>query len=84
MSLEKTNILTFIKLKSSLQYEDYKEKSLKLLSREGQYVAINGAASFWVRQFTIGQKKNQKLVIVDPNSKDLEELAGMVTESGFR
>ena len=84
MSLEKTNILTFIKLKSSLQYADYKEKSLKLLSREGQYVAINGAASFWVRQFTIGQKKNQKLVIVDPNSKDLEELAGMVTESGFR
>jgi len=64
--------------------EDYKEKSLKLLSKEGQYVAINGAASFWVRQFTIGQKKNQKLVIVDPNTKDLEDLAGMVTESGFR
>ena len=59
--------------------EDYKEKSLKLLSKEGQYVAINGAASFWVRQFTIGQKKNQKLVIVDPNTKDLEYLAGMVT-----
>ena len=28
----------------------------------GQYVAINGAASMWVRNFTIGQKKNEHLV----------------------
>ena len=28
----------------------------------GQYVAINGAASMWARNFTIGQKKNEHLV----------------------
>ena len=33
---------------------------LKLIS--GQYVAINGAASMWARNFTIGQKKNEHLV----------------------
>jgi len=46
--------------------EDYREKSLSLLKRDetnhGQYVAINGAASMWARNFTIGQKKNEHLV----------------------
>ena len=33
----------------------------------GQYVAINGAASMWARNFTIGQKKNEHLVNTDSN-----------------
>ena len=36
---------------------------LNLIS--GQYVAINGAASMWARNFTIGQKKNEHLVKYD-------------------
>jgi NADPH:quinone reductase-like Zn-dependent oxidoreductase len=59
--------------------EDYKAQSLQLLrsagERHGQYVAINGAAGMWLRHFTIGQKKDQHLVLMDVNTADLEHLA---------
>jgi len=67
--------------------EDYRAQALPLLKQEeprGQYVAINGAASMWARRFTIGQKKDQHLVLTEMNTKDLEELARMVAEGTLR
>jgi len=68
--------------------EDYREKSLKLLkqdeSNHGQYVAINGAASMWARNFTIGQKKNEHLVVTNMNTTDLEVLSTMAEEGKLK
>jgi len=68
--------------------EDYREKSLSLLkqdgSKHGQYVAINGAASMWARNFTIGQKKNEHLVVTNMNTKDLEVLSTMAEEGKLK
>ena len=68
--------------------EDYREKSLKLLKKDetshGQYVAINGAASMWARNFTIGQKKNEHLVITNMNTSDLEVLSLMAEEGKLK
>jgi len=68
--------------------EDYREKSLKLLkedeSSHGQYVAINGAASMWARNFTIGQRKNEHLVVTNMNTTDLEVLSSMAEEGKLK
>jgi len=68
--------------------EDYREKSLKLLKKDetnhGQYVAINGAASMWARNFTIGQKKNEHLVITNMNTSDLDVLSLMAEEGKLK
>ena len=62
--------------------EDYKNSCLQLLrpavepdKKQGQYVAINGGASMWLRMFTIGNKKNQHLFLGKPTTADLETLA---------
>ena len=77
--------------------EDYKSKSMQLLRnegpdrKEGQYVAINGGPEIWIRQFIIGHKKQQNLVVYKfgNDSKDLEYLSrlaedGWVDETGNR
>ena len=48
--------------------------------KHGQYVAINGPASMWLRMFTIGQKKNEHLFGVSANTKDLNLLAHLVDD----
>ena len=66
--------------------EDYKSASIQLLRSEqfngthGQYVAINGGPELWLRQFSIGQKKNQHLVILNPNSTDFTILSKLADE----
>ena len=66
--------------------EDYKDISMELLKpaesdkKHGQYVAINGRASMWIRAFTIGFKPNQHLMYLNANSKDLQHLATLVDE----
>merc|ERR1719334_594638 len=70
--------------------EDYRSKSLKLLCSEtqgrsaGQYVAINGAASMWLRNFTIGQKKNEHLVMTNANTADLDCISDMVSQGHLK
>ena len=66
--------------------ENYKAAALTCLrtadaeeGREhGQYVAINGPASMWLRKFTIGQKTNEHLFLTDANTKDLNLLSQLV------
>ena len=66
--------------------ENYRSSSAQLLRSEqfngthGQYVAINGGPDFWLRQFTIGQKKNEHLVVWKNNSSDLKILSKLVDE----
>ena len=66
--------------------EDYRTLSLQLLRSEnfngahGQYVAINGGPDLWLRQFSIGQKKNQHLVIWNNNSSDLKIISKLADE----
>jgi len=66
--------------------EDYRSLSLQLLRSEkfngthGQYVAINGGPDLWLRQFSIGQKKNQHLVVWNNNSTDLKILSKLADE----
>ena len=68
--------------------EDYKSSSSQLLCNEGttknhgQYVAINGGLSMWLRLFTIGQKANQHLLMIKPNTTDLDYLSKLV-ENGW-
>eukprot|EP00092_Neocalanus_flemingeri_P003620 GFUD01003884.1.p1 GENE.GFUD01003884.1~~GFUD01003884.1.p1 ORF type:complete len:324 (-),score=74.34 GFUD01003884.1:289-1260(-) len=64
--------------------EDYKSKSLKLLKQNGQYVAINGAPTFWVRQFTVGQKKNEHLVVMSSKTAELDLLSELVVEGKIK
>ena len=69
--------------------EDYRSKSIQLLCEEGpsrahgQYVAINGGPDFWLRHFTIGQKKNQHLIITNNNNTDLNHLSKLA-DDGWR
>ena len=70
--------------------EDYKTSAVTCLRgadaevgrSHGQYVAISGAASMWLRMFTIGQKRNENLFISEPNTKDLNLLSELV-DSGW-
>ena len=68
--------------------EDYKSSSSQLLCNEGttknhgQYVAINGGLSMWLRLFTIGQKANQHLFMINTNTTDLDYLSKLV-ENGW-
>ena len=43
-------------------------------------IAINGGPELWLRQFSIGQKKNQHLVILNPNSADFTILSKLADE----
>ena len=68
--------------------EEYKLRALSVLktkadssnAKHGQYVAINGSVSMWIRMFTIGQKANQHIFFVDINSKDLEQVRKFAEE----
>jgi len=68
--------------------EEYKLRALSVLKtkadstngKHGQYVAINGSVSMWIRMFTIGQKANQHIFFVDVNSKDLEQVRKFAEE----
>jgi len=70
--------------------EDYKSKSEKILcnkteeKQHGQYVAINGAPTMWLRTFTIGQKKNEHLMMMNINTADLDILSGLVDEGKLK
>ena len=57
-----------------------READAKSGRRHGQYVAINSPGGMWVRAFTIGQKKNEHLFLMDSNTKDLALLARLVDE----
>ena len=65
--------------------EDYKPCSAQLLCKDedagdrshGQYVAINGGIGLWLRQFTIGQKKNEHLLLTNTNTADLNILSNL-------
>ena len=51
-----------------------READAKAGRKHGQYVAINGPTSMWVRQYTIGQKKNEHLFVSKHNTKDINLL----------
>merc|ERR1719225_1730598 len=58
--------------------EDYRGRALKLLRPAGQYVAINGSPGMWLRTFTIGHSQGQHLVLMKPNTADLQLLADLL------
>ena len=74
--------------------EDYKEHALSVLKPDadggesghghGQYVAINGFISMWLRAFTIGQKKNEHLFLTDVNTGDLDLIRTFVMEGKIK
>lgn len=64
--------------------EDYKDKSIALLKTDGQYVAINGSASMWLRTFTIGHKKNQHLMMMDKSASDLDHISSLADEERIK
>ena len=66
--------------------EDYLDISMELLKpatsdkKHGQYVAINGSPSMWLRKFTIGFKPNQYLLTIQESAEDLQHLAKLVDD----
>ena len=68
--------------------EDYRAAAVSCLRdadaqkgrKHGQYVTINGPAGMWMRMFTIGQKKNEHLFLMDSNTKDLNLLSQLVDD----
>ena len=61
--------------------EDYTEEACSILRQSephGEYVAFNGGAMTWIRHFTIGQPKHQRLILTDMNTADLDELSSLV------
>jgi len=64
--------------------EDYKDKSIALLRTNGQYVAINGSPSMWLRTFTIGHKRNQHLMLMDKSSSDLDHISSLADDGKIK
>eukprot|EP00560_Eucampia_antarctica_P010003 CAMPEP_0197828804 /NCGR_PEP_ID=MMETSP1437-20131217/5331_1 /TAXON_ID=49252 ORGANISM="Eucampia antarctica, Strain CCMP1452" /NCGR_SAMPLE_ID=MMETSP1437 /ASSEMBLY_ACC=CAM_ASM_001096 /LENGTH=348 /DNA_ID=CAMNT_0043430193 /DNA_START=121 /DNA_END=1167 /DNA_ORIENTATION=+ len=67
--------------------EDYWRKSIPLLKSEddgGQYTALNGPNSKWVRKMAGFQKKNETLIIVTSNTADLEMVVQLLDKTGGR
>jgi NADPH:quinone reductase-like Zn-dependent oxidoreductase len=63
--------------------EDYKGHAVSVLhkkERHGQYVAINGGTSMWLRKFTCGVPSNQHLFLTHANTKDMNEISRFVNE----
>ena len=57
-----------------------READAKAGRKHGQYVAINGPTSMWVRQYTIGQKKNEHLFVSKHSTEDLNFLSQLVDD----
>jgi len=64
--------------------EDYKDKSIALLKSGGQYVAINGSPTMWLRTFTIGHKKNQHLMMMEKSVPDLNHLSSLADKNEIK
>jgi len=64
--------------------EDYKDKSIALLKPGGQYVAINGSPTMWLRTFTIGHKKNQHLMMMEKSVPDLNHLSSLADKNEIK
>lgn len=68
--------------------EDYKDTCMQLLKkdgeRHGQYVAICGYRTMWLRLFTIGFKKNQHLFLAKADAADYEYLAKLADSNQLK
>ncbi|GFH44184.1 hypothetical protein CTEN210_00658 [Chaetoceros tenuissimus] len=66
--------------------EDYWDKSVQLLNPTGNYIALNGPPSKWMRYFLGIQKSNAKvlLVLFKKTSKDLEKIIEILNQTGAR
>lgn len=72
--------------------EDYWNKSLELLKRDaddqqkivGEYTALNGGASKWVRAFAGKQKSNETIIMANANGPDLELVLQLMDKAGAK
>ena len=68
--------------------EDYWSMSQKLLKKgddeknkiHGEYVALNGPASKWIRAFAGRQKAHESIIMVKSNSSDLELILSLLNK----
>ena len=67
--------------------EDYWSMSQKLLKKgddekkiHGEYVALNGPASKWIRAFAGRQKAHESIIMVKSNSSDLELVLSLLNK----
>merc|ERR1712218_133029 len=51
---------------------------------EGQYVAINGSPTMWLRTLTVGHKKNQHLMMMAKNVSDLDHLSSLADQEKIK
>lgn len=70
--------------------EDYWDKSIALLKRDsdtkllGHFTALNGSGSKWSRFFLGQEKNNESLILMDPNTADLEQVVSLLNRTGAR
>ena len=72
--------------------EDYKQHALSVLKtkdedssgRHGQYVAINGSVSMWLRMFTIGTKTNEHIFLTKVNTQNLDQLTTFAVDGKIK
>ena len=70
--------------------EDYWTMSKNLLKRDdseeciGQYVALNGPASKWVRALSGKQKANEAIMMMKSNTQDLQLITTLLNKTGAR
>lgn len=70
--------------------EDYWDRSIPLLKPStedyngGEYVALNGSSSKWIRALSGFEKKRQSLVLCKPNTNDLELIVSLLNRTGDR
>lgn len=71
--------------------EDYWTMSLPLLKKDpsseecvGEYVALNGPGSKWIRAFSGTQKANESIMMMNSNTLDLKFITALLDKTGAR
>jgi len=71
--------------------EDYWDRSIPLLKTEngadgdsGHYASLNGSKAKWIRKFTGREKQGQSLILMKPNTADLELIVSLLDRTGAR
>jgi alcohol dehydrogenase len=65
--------------------EDYVKQSMPLLKAEtGEYVAINGSPSMWIRHLAGKMKPHQHLLLGKHSTQDLETIVSLLNKTGDR
>ena len=65
--------------------EDYWEKSVVLLKEDvGQFTALNGPGAKWMRAFLGKEKEHESIIMMNPNTADLEQIVELLDRTGDR